>query len=743
MASVDDIKRHYHGRWAEVLCGPGGLPADIIDGEHHPCPKCGGSNRFRVFNDFADTGGVFCNQCFSDSNSDGIAVYGWLFGRDFTTTMDELAQRAGLNGYAKSSKAKAAAPEVLDKAYRSMLALCPLSTEHHDQLRRRGFDEDEIVAGGYGTLDANNHTEIVAYVKSQVGGDFARIPGFVAEGDGAIVGRAGLLIPVRNRRGQIVAMRVRRDNATDGKSKYFWLSSGKKGGASCGVPVHYPPGVSEPVDILRVTEGEIKAHLATAISGIPTLSFAGVNAWREVIPELQALKPRVVRLAFDADCVRNEAVAKCMVQSLEELPQMGFTVELEQWDEETGKGIDDLLQSGELPSVVPMPTALGQARQLLEGITGKTAEPPRIMFPIVTAAQLLSSNYELKWHIRSLLTKGQPATICGPKKALKTSLALYMSICLATRVRLFDRFEVPHSARVAFMSAESGAHTIQETVNRICDEIGVVDGDYGTRAEQLAGLSFCWNVPRFDNMAHLVELEKFIDATQSEIVFFDPTYMTMGGADAGNIFEMGERLRNVSELCSGRGVTPILIHHFKKARAETDSPDLGDMAWSGFAEFSRQWILLDRERGEEYVPGSGQHKLIMTWGGSAGHSGSLNLEINEGVNDGDGGRIWKVDAYDRKGKQDRREEARQTAFEKQVAERTDAIDAAFRSAKDHTLTKRDLTARSGKGKAWDDAFARLLRKGAVEECCITKSGGRALDAYRRIWGKGEVPDDSL
>ena len=69
------IKKAAHGRWVEILSKLGGVSADILDGQHHPCPRCGGTDRFRWDHEkeFA-----YCDQCYNKSCGDGIDALAWL-----------------------------------------------------------------------------------------------------------------------------------------------------------------------------------------------------------------------------------------------------------------------------------------------------------------------------------------------------------------------------------------------------------------------------------------------------------------------------------------------------------------------------------------------------------------------------------------------------------------------------------------------------------------------------------------
>ena len=107
---VTAIKQAAVGRWSEILTALGSIPAEVNDGNHHPCPKCGGVDRFRAFDDFAETGGVYCNQCHAENNSDGISTLQWANGIDFKAVVKLLADYLGIqngNGKAKpNGKAK-------------------------------------------------------------------------------------------------------------------------------------------------------------------------------------------------------------------------------------------------------------------------------------------------------------------------------------------------------------------------------------------------------------------------------------------------------------------------------------------------------------------------------------------------------------------------------------------------------------------------------------------------------------
>lgn len=90
------VKEACRGRWAEILSAIAGLSLDILDGKAHPCPKCGGKDRFRFTNMDGD-GSIICNQCAKRLCGDGIEAAKWATGWTFLESMRRSADHVGLD----------------------------------------------------------------------------------------------------------------------------------------------------------------------------------------------------------------------------------------------------------------------------------------------------------------------------------------------------------------------------------------------------------------------------------------------------------------------------------------------------------------------------------------------------------------------------------------------------------------------------------------------------------------------
>jgi hypothetical protein len=169
------------------------------------------------------------------------------------------------------------------------------------------------------------------------------------------------------------------------------------------------------------------------------------------------------------------------------------------------------------------------------------------------------------------------------------------------------------------------------------------------------------------------------------VVILDPLYLCLlergGGRSATNLFDMGPVLHDASEACLKAGATPIFVHHTGKVAGarkaqKGEALDLDDLSYAGIAEFARQWLLISRR--QAYRVGSGEHKLWLSVGGSAGQSGLWAVDVVEGVlGDDFQERSWQVtvqrsenmpgqaggEAATSQGQQARVEEARRKVLE--------------------------------------------------------------------------------
>ena len=90
------VKAAAAGRWPDLLPDLAGIDPALLDGKPHPCPWCGGTDRFEVHKDFAETGGVFCRRCHDENGGDGFAAVMKATGRDFPAALAAVADRLGV-----------------------------------------------------------------------------------------------------------------------------------------------------------------------------------------------------------------------------------------------------------------------------------------------------------------------------------------------------------------------------------------------------------------------------------------------------------------------------------------------------------------------------------------------------------------------------------------------------------------------------------------------------------------------
>jgi hypothetical protein len=227
-------------------------------------------------------------------------------------------------------------------------------------------------------------------------------------------------------------------------------------------------------------------------------------------------------------------------------------------------------------------TAYRSAMQFAAEEAGAAAKGGNVSFPQWTCAELMGLNLEVCWLVDYLIAQLMPCIIAGPKKAPKTSLLIDLALSLAMGGLFLGRVRVSEAARTGLMTGESGLPIVQETIRRVCDAAGY-------DASGISSLIITDRVPQLHKPEHVEATRRFVMGNELAVLMIDPVYLAMAEADHANLFDMGARLRVISEVCQESGATLLLCHHARKTLANPFEPmELGDIGWAAFGEFARQ-----------------------------------------------------------------------------------------------------------------------------------------------------------
>jgi hypothetical protein len=213
------------------------------------------------------------------------------------------------------------------------------------------------------------------------------------------------------------------------------------------------------------------------------------------------------------------------------------------------------------------------------------------------------------------------------------------------------------------------------------------------------------------------KLHEQLRAQECQVVILDPMYLCLEGVQMNNLVEVGSRLRTFCLMCQDVPCTPVFVHHTLKHIKPTNEPlQLSDLAFAGFAEFARQWLLIRRRT---YYRNDGKHDLILSCGGSAGHGEMLSVSVDEGKERGTDLKAWDIKCEEyRPGNQGASRDASRTERRKQLKDWLLEQLLRFGSA-GITLAwaRRELDSDKARTQTWGrevrDAAEELQRDGKV------------------------------
>ena len=287
---------------------------------------------FAVF----DNGGCHCKSCgWSGSFQDLTHILEMELPEDFREQVAEKPLSTSLE------------PAVLHQAHSIVLAELTLQGAQREALRRRGLNAADLVqleTQGYrsapGRLSWPTRRRVAAAVVAEMGEDVAQSLPFLEKTQygWATAGIEGLLVPLWNAVGQVVAFKVRRPN---NEPKYlFWKAGGSQ--ASTGAPCHVKRVTG--AQLVVVVEGPIKADIVALrwkeVFGetVAAVAIPGASSHKDLAAALSQLGLKRVLLALDQD-LAGEKTTEILRPRLVEA---GFEVSVASWPKDLGK-IDDFI----------------------------------------------------------------------------------------------------------------------------------------------------------------------------------------------------------------------------------------------------------------------------------------------------------------------------------------------------------------------------------------------------------------
>lgn len=313
------------------------------------CPFCGDKSGHLYVNPAKNV--YHCVRCGEGGYAVGMVAKLFSVSKSEAARMLNNKTKALIFGYGikerhpkklegKQEQENIASIEVRHKVYSTLLDIFELSKKHKENLLKRGLPEHIIERNGYKTLETDPKIrKVICRYLAKIF-DLSKVPGFYKDDSGEwdYIDTEGFLIPVRDIKGRIQGLQIRRDTEENGK--YRWFSASKKGGQKAKNFVHVSFGLNHK-DSVVITEGPLKADIASYYTDYTFLAVPGVSSWREAVKVLGDMKGiRKVFVAFDMDYKTNTAVEKCLKDLNKELVSKGYKTKILTWDPRF-KGIDD------------------------------------------------------------------------------------------------------------------------------------------------------------------------------------------------------------------------------------------------------------------------------------------------------------------------------------------------------------------------------------------------------------------
>lgn len=554
------------------------------------CPLCGHKGC-----DIAagDSGRLIAN-CFSpECKGKGAAILAKLGLPTTEVDPDELAEI----GLVTTSPVPCASEKKRNEAYRAILRACVLRDEDKQRLVDRGFTSTWIVRAGYRSWEMSQWGDKLREVLKP---EWIDVPGvFTHPGDGLpdLCFRdpkfAGILVPCRTVKGDVIALKVRLHDAADGKMRVF--SSAPWGGPVGPYVPHVPTGTKPPDDgRVMLTEGELKADYVASQGGMPVVSIPGVHGVPPTLETmtLHALGAKSVLLAMDQDKAGWQG-------TLSLIDRLGDSYGIGYADWKGAKGIDDAIRQQSEYNVLTgehiLSTLENKSRNEKKDTVQHKAHPgvPNgRKIPVHTAADILSAEFPpVNWILPDVIPYGV-TLLAGKPKAGKSFLGIDLAVSVAMGRPILAEHRVPTAGPVLYVALEDVGRNVQRRLRDLLPVGGPIPDN----------LDICYSECDVPRMPEGLEwLTGRLTHKQYRLVIIDTLERFREKESGGNRSYSSdtETLEEITRVIHKAGVSLVLVHHVRKNLREGADVFDGVLGSTGLTASVDTVAVLTRDRSDK------------------------------------------------------------------------------------------------------------------------------------------------
>lgn len=286
-AFAERVKAAIQGCWPETLQRMG-IPAKLLDGRNHPCPACGGTDRFQftVRGAGADYGRFACRGL-DEQGGDGFKLVMHVFNLSFNDAVRVVAQALGItpDGCCEipryqlpTPKAATAAPSV-DRTAKTQALFDSGQTLNLGNTAGRYLSGRGLSPDVWGNTQALGHIETLDYWyrngdKPELLGRFPALLAQITKPDGTLAGLHRIYLQAY---GGKLALRHDETGEPLGCKKILAAHDGALAGAACRL---FPVGAD---GRLALTEGIETAIAVHQLTGLPVWACISAGGLRSVV----------------------------------------------------------------------------------------------------------------------------------------------------------------------------------------------------------------------------------------------------------------------------------------------------------------------------------------------------------------------------------------------------------------------------------------------------------------------------